>query len=132
MKGAFQWFLVYGQSWAISQSNVRTQGCVCSVAQSCHSLSDPMDCSPPGSSVHGISQARILEWVVAISYSRVSFRCREVLGSLLHLNIFATPKRIPIYITVTYHHHHPKYSGLFIYSLFLHNLPILAISYKHD
>ena len=30
---------------------------------------DPMDCSPPGSSVHGISQARILEWV-AISFSR--------------------------------------------------------------
>ena len=41
------------------------------VAQSCPTLCDPMDCSPPGSSVHGISQARILEWV-AISYSRVS------------------------------------------------------------
>ena len=33
------------------------------------SKSDPMDCSPPGSSVHGISQAKILEWV-AISFSR--------------------------------------------------------------
>ena len=32
---------------------------------------DPIDCSPPGSSVHGISQARILEWV-AISFSRGS------------------------------------------------------------
>ena len=32
------------------------------VAQSCPSLSDPMDCSPPGSSVHGIFQARVLEW----------------------------------------------------------------------
>ena len=32
------------------------------VAQSCPTLSDPMDCSPPGSSVHGIFQARILEW----------------------------------------------------------------------
>ena len=32
------------------------------VAQSCPALCDPMDCSPPGSSVHGISQARILEW----------------------------------------------------------------------
>ena len=31
--------------------------------QSCLALCDPMDCSPPGSSVHGISQARILEWV---------------------------------------------------------------------
>ena len=34
------------------------------VAQSCPTLSDPMDCSPPGSSVPGILQARILEWVV--------------------------------------------------------------------
>ena len=39
------------------------------VAQSCPTLSDPMDCSPPGSSVHGIFQARILEWVT-ISFSR--------------------------------------------------------------
>ena len=31
--------------------------------QSCATLSDPMDCGPPGSSVHGILQARILEWV---------------------------------------------------------------------
>ena len=32
------------------------------VAQSCPTLSDPMDCSPSGSSVHGIFQARVLEW----------------------------------------------------------------------
>ena len=43
----------------------------CSVAQSCLTLCDPMNCSPPGSSVHGISQARILE-SVAISSSRQS------------------------------------------------------------
>ena len=33
------------------------------VTQSCPTLCDPLDCSPPGSSVHGILQARILEWV---------------------------------------------------------------------
>ena len=33
------------------------------VTQLCLTLCDPMDCSPPGSSVHGILQARILEWV---------------------------------------------------------------------
>ena len=38
------------------------------VAQSCPALSDPMDCSPPGSSVHGIFQARVLEWG-AIAFS---------------------------------------------------------------
>ena len=39
------------------------------VAQSCLTLHDPMDCSLPGSSVHGIFQARVLEWV-EISFSR--------------------------------------------------------------
>ena len=38
------------------------------VAQSCPTLGDPMDCSPPGSSVHGIFQARVLEWG-AIAFS---------------------------------------------------------------
>ena len=42
------------------------------VTQSCPTLYDPVDCSLPGSSIHGISQARILEWV-AISFSRGSF-----------------------------------------------------------
>ena len=36
---------------------------MCLVTQSCLTLWDPLDCSPPGSSVHGILQARILEWV---------------------------------------------------------------------
>ena len=40
------------------------------VAQSCPTLSDPMDCSPPGSSAHGILQARVLEWG-AIAFSRL-------------------------------------------------------------
>ena len=45
--------------------------CACSVAQSCLTVCDPIDCSPSGSSVHGIFQARILDWV-AISSSRGS------------------------------------------------------------
>ena len=43
------------------------------VAQLCPTLCNPMDCSPPGSSIHGILPARILEWV-AIPFSRGSFR----------------------------------------------------------
>ena len=39
------------------------------VAQSFLTLSDPMDCSPPGSSVHGIFQARVLEWVAIAFFS---------------------------------------------------------------
>ena len=45
-------------------------------AQSCPTLCNPMDCSPPGSSVHGILHARLLEWV-AISFSRGSFWPRD-------------------------------------------------------
>ena len=44
--------------------------------RSCPTLCNPMDCSPPGSSVCGILQARILEWV-AIPTSRVSSKCRD-------------------------------------------------------
>ena len=55
----FRSYLQYEKSW------------IGAVAQSWLTLCDPMDCSLPGSSVHGISQARILEWV-AFSYSRGS------------------------------------------------------------
>ena len=44
--------------------------------QSCPTLCDPMDCSLPGSSLHGILQARVLEWV-AISFSRGSSQSRD-------------------------------------------------------
>ena len=46
------------------------------VAHSCPTLCNPIDCSPPGSSVHGILQARILEWV-AVSFSRGSSQPRD-------------------------------------------------------
>ena len=49
---------------------------VSEVTQLCPTLCDPMDCSLPGSSVHGISQARVLEWV-AISFSRGPSRPRD-------------------------------------------------------
>ena len=44
------------------------------VAQSCPTPSDPMDCSPPGSSVHGIFQTRVLEWG-AIAFSMCLYYC---------------------------------------------------------
>ena len=46
------------------------------IAQSCLTLCNPVDCSPSGSSIHGILQARILEWV-AISFSRGSSQPRD-------------------------------------------------------
>ena len=53
-------------------SRIFTGTCSCSVAQSCLTLCNPIDCSPPGSSVHGILQARILKCVVVPSSSRSS------------------------------------------------------------
>ena len=51
--------------------------CVCVlVAQSCPALCNPTDCSPPSSSVHGIQQTRILEWV-AILFSRASSQPKD-------------------------------------------------------
>ena len=47
------------------------------LTQSCPTLCDPMDCSLPGSSVHGIFQAIVLEWI-AISFSRGSSRPRDL------------------------------------------------------
>ena len=53
--------------------------------QSCPTLCDPIDGSPPGSSVPGILQARTLEWV-AISFSNAEPAVNEVKGGLIHLN----------------------------------------------
>jgi len=58
--------------------NLWATGEPCLVANPCPPLFDPMDCSPSGSTVHGIVQARILEWI-AISFSRESFQPRDQL-----------------------------------------------------
>ena len=57
---------------------------------SCLTLCDSMDCSLPGSSVHGIFQARILEWV-AISFSRGIFLTQGSNPSILHCKAGALP-----------------------------------------
>ena len=61
------------------------------VAQSCPTLRDPMDCSLPGSSVHGISQVRVLEWG-AIAFSAVEYYSAiRSDQSLSCVRLFATP-----------------------------------------
>ena len=69
---------------SLAQIKLLLQLCVCLVPQLCLTLWDPMDCSPPGTSVHGISQVRILEWV-AISFSRGTFLTQGSNPCLLHL-----------------------------------------------
>ena len=73
------------ENWSglpLLQGIFQIQGSLCAKSlQWCLTLWDPMDCSPPGSSVHGILQARILEWV-AIYFSRGSSRSRDWTASL--------------------------------------------------
>ena len=59
------------------------------VSQSCPTLRDPMDCSLPGSSIHGIFQARVLEWG-AIAFS-VALTRQTVIGKVMSLlfNMFS-------------------------------------------
>ena len=57
------------------------------VSQSCLTPSDPMDCSPPGSSIHGILQARVLEWG-AIAFSMTN------LDSILKSRDITLPKKV--------------------------------------
>ena len=58
--------------------------CCCLVTQSCQTVCNPLDCSPPGSSVHGILQARILEWV-AMPFFQEIFPIQGLNQCLLHL-----------------------------------------------
>ena len=65
------------------------------VVQSCPTLSDPMDCSLPGSSIHGIFQARVLEWVaIASTHFPCSLQnwsnCRTALYLILYLYVDIT------------------------------------------
>ena len=58
------------------------------VAQSCPTLSDPMDCSLPGSSIHGIFQARVLEWGATAFSDTV---CYAMLSHFSRVRLLATP-----------------------------------------
>ena len=66
---------LYGVAWTeqLTQQQKEMNICyMCICTQSCLTLYDPMYCSPPGSSIHGIFQTRILEWVVILFSSRSS------------------------------------------------------------
>ena len=73
--------------------------CMCpKFLQSCLTLSNTMDCSPPGSSVHGILQARILEWVVMPSSGWSSQpRDQTCISYFLHWQVSSLPLAPPQY-----------------------------------
>ena len=69
------WILDRSENWYGNsgfEQHYRLNGPAAKSLQLCPTLSDPMDCSPPGSSVHGIFQARVLEWG-AIAFSELEY-----------------------------------------------------------
>ena len=86
--------------------------CACSVAKLCPTLSDPMDCTLPGSSVHGIFQERILECVAITSSRRSSWPG----DGLLHWqeDSFTTAPRgvLPCWVLPLIHHQCPGWHAL--------------------
>ena len=68
------------------------------VAQSCLTICDPVDCSLPGSSVHGILQARILKWIV-IPFSRGSSQPRD----RTQISCIAATRGAPVFLPGNFH-----------------------------
>ena len=64
------------------------------VAQSCPTPSDPMDCSLPGPSVHGIFQARVLEWVATAFSDQVSYPSSKEPFNYKHIHLYPTTQTI--------------------------------------
>ena len=92
--------------------------CCSLVTKLCLTLCDPMDCSLPGSYVHGISQVRILEWV-AISYSRGSPWSKDQTHVSCLTNIFftkAAPEKPLVYGIGLLKLLNPRYQGLLFFS----------------
>ena len=63
----------------------------CSVAESCLTFCNPMDCSPPGSSVHKIYQARILEWIALPFLLQGIFPTQQLDPNVLHWQVDSSP-----------------------------------------
>ena len=92
--------------------------CEGEAAQSCPTLRDPMDCSLPGSSTHGIFQARVLEWgAIAFCISKYSIR------PLRLISLISPDSKSPVDLYIICHHG----NSIHPVSLFLCQLPLSAV-----
>ena len=81
VKAMFFQVVMYGcESWTIKKAKSESE-----VAQSCSTLCDPVDCSPLGSSIHGILQARVLEWVAISFWPRDRTQVSHIPGRCFNL-----------------------------------------------
>ena len=117
------------------EMGVHSEDCVWLVAQLCPTLCNPMDCDLPGSSVRGILQARILEWVV-ISFTRrcsqprdwtcISHISRQILFLLNHLG--SLDHIIPLLKKSAFHFPQNKPQFYMVFSQALNDLALGCIS----
>ena len=125
----FYLFYSPGTSHLLSYENfiltfkaVITNQCCCLVPQSCLSLCNPVDCGPPDSSLRGIPQARILQWV-AVSFPRVLpdpwAEPTSPVSPALAGGYFTTEPPVKLY----YYQYPSSYRGRFGGSERLRNLP---------
>ena len=80
------------------------------VAQSCMTLRDPMDCNPPDSSIHGIFQARVLEWVA------IAFSADMTESAFIYYTPVIPSPQVKSWVTYL---SPPKFFFLFVYFSFL-------------
>ena len=73
------------------------------VAQSCPTLSDPMDCSPPGSSIHGIFQARVLEWGAIALALHTDFGLLQKIWYIVLLSFLWEPLTMILHLNCCHH-----------------------------
>ena len=83
LTGWIQILIIPFIKYVICTGSLTSVNCGCLIAQSCLTLCNPMDSSLPGSSVHGIFQAIVLEWI-AISFSREIFPTQGLSPGLPH------------------------------------------------
>jgi len=89
----------FEENWHFNDDSypiIEHNSCPALVTQSCLIFCDPMDCSPPGSSAHGIFQARILEWV-SISFFRESSQHNTSLPFLVTFNFIIFSRKVQVY-----------------------------------
>ena len=91
--------------------------------------SDPMDCSPPGPFIHGILQARVLEWVAIAFYSTVCYILYTVIYNAMYKTVYYCVYRyMYVFIDIGMKYRYtsmPYISGRLISALFCPNLYII-------
>ena len=101
------------------------------VTQSCPTLSDPMDCSPPGSSIHGTFQARVLEWGAIAFSGKAGLVVLNSLSFCLSVKLLISPSYLNEILT-GYSNLGCRFSSFITLSMFCHSLLAWRVSIERS